>query len=683
MKRINTLKGLLFAALVGASGAASAQVHALGFGTVGGAYGKTNWYGDYVGLRFQVTAPSVIAGDKANIEATIGTATSDWPNIVFPAPLINVPIAMFPTTTTPADSFGGSIHPGTMTGKICVLWRGPIGTPLTFTEKAYNAQQSGAVACVIINEYPGGLPVGPGYSTGVGTVTIPVFVIGNYDGIAIENQYNTLPPNTVTMTITPWGQNLGNDLGFVQSGGSGLHASAMPYEQFFATGNPVPYMGVDGAYVANYGTNDRTNVTLNSTLTFTPNGGSASTIHTSSVTMGATVFPSCTTVPQDASADSIWALFAAPYNLGLTGTAGKGRFDLTYSLTGSGTEDYTGDNTMTMSYYADDSVYSKGQYDFAGQQPVRSVYNSTLSATGTATDFLWGPMYYVAKGGASISTVQFSLSSNTPGPLSAAPVNVFVFKWTDGTGGAADSIVENGELTLVSQGIYTFNGTSDTSDVTFNTRMGDPTTGAVVNPILLTDNSWYYVAVETPANFFLGADGTLNPLPRIYGFASSGYAEYNNINWAGDYVGATNPLSSSLTAQNNFCAFSVAAHIDSFNFGGLKGLIPAVAMIVNKTPPDVSHVAVKNVTPVIMATLSPNPAKDVLTVSVDFAKPTSTVRYTIIDGLARFVSKVEVNTNNGMNDTHTINTSNLAPGNYYLSIDANGSVISRPFTIVK
>ena len=126
-------------------------------------------------------------------------------------------------------------------------------------------------------------------------------------------------------------------------------------------------------------------------------------------------------------------------------------------------------------------------------------------------------------------------------------------------------------------------------------------------------------------------------------------------------------------------AFSTAYinSVDSFVYSNMKGLIPSVSMqIMSTTSNPVAYGK-----PLANVSLFPNPAKDQLNVTAAFDKNEKTVSYEIIDGLARFVSK---DTHyNVQNDSYTINTSKLAPGNYYLIINAEGRAMTRRFTVVK
>jgi PA domain-containing protein/type IX secretion system substrate protein len=664
MRKTSTFKGLLIvAAILIVSPNVKGQVHPLSFGIAGTAT-LTNWYKDYVGVRLTVTAPATIAGDVQN-----SPAGKDWPNIR-DTDLINVPIVMPPS----ADSCGTSAFaPGSMTGKICVLWRGPISGAVLFSDKAARAQAAGALACVIINEYPGQGPFAPGYTSG--TITIPVFMIGNLDGIAIAAQYNTLPANTVKMTITPWGQGLARDLGFVPQGTAIWHDNVIPAYQLVSSGNPMAYYSVDGAFVANFGSSNGKNVSVTDTLSFSPaEGGPAAVLHTGvSTTLGS--FP---------SSDSIYSFFS-PTEYNFTATSGKGRYDLTYTIASDSVDQFPGDNRATYSFYTSDSVYSKGRYDLTNQAPIRSVFESF----GTG-DFLSGSMYYVAHGGAAISSVQFSIANkaNSYGQIGPIPMNIFVFKWTDGSNSQPmDSVVENGELSLVSLAAYQFDKPTDTSEVTFTQFMGDPLTGLPpVHPIILNDNSWYYVAVEVLGGYFLGCDGLLNPYPRIYGryHSSNHNFEYSSIEWGGDYNGGTNPLTGVPATANFPCANTQSGSVngvDSFNFGGMKGLIPAVALIVNNTP-DTTHTGVKTVTKSFAdVSLSPNPAKDYLNVSLVLDQPATNVTYTIIDGNARFVRK-EVHSN-VLQESYSLSTASLPSGDYYLVINADKNVMARKFVVVR
>ncbi len=309
-------------------------------------------------------------------------------------------------------------------------------------------------------------------------------------------------------------------------------------------------------------------------------------------------------------------------------------------------------------------------------------------------------MYYVANGGLALSTVQYSISSafntttGTNDPLSGQN-SVYLFQWIDGyvdsntsppTQYPADGIVENGELLLISLGVKPYSNPSDTSEgLMICSTMGD--TGSANPPYypILKANSWYYLAVDVPATSaapeYLGCDGAMNPYPRVYGMYN-----YNNNDTALDYssvfINGTRDTVSYYAPYGNFPCPGAGTYsinsVDSFNYNSAKGLIPAVAM----TTVPASSVRVNPVSkPFANVSLYPNPAKDILNVSITLQQPAKKVSYEIIDGLARFVSK-EVH-NNVTSEVNPISTSNLAPGNYYLIITADDKIMSKKFTVIK
>ncbi len=689
MKQFNTVKNLLLASLLGAASTVNGQtvVHPVVYGPAVVGTDSSNWYKDYVGVRVQVNAPSSIAGDKFAFEATEGTGTGDWPSI-HDVDLFDMPIVM---PTYPSDScFQTTMPAGSMAGKIAVVWRGPASGYVTFTQKAAYAQNAGAVAIVILNEYAGQPPFSPGSSTtgpGSGVViTIPVFMIGNADGQAIANQYK-IDSNSVRMTITHWGQNLNNDLGFIPNGMAGWHDYAIPSDQILSGLNPSAYKGLDGAYIGNFGINNATNVKVSSALTFTPNGGAASPVHSDNISMGSHVFTGSNVAPASAP-DSVYAMFSGnEYNLLFPDLSTPvGRFDLTYNITSDSVDDNPGDNTSTLSFYSTDSLYSKARYDFSNNKPSVNLWRG-------GSEFLWGPMYYVAKGGAAVSRIQYSIASNTAGPLSNFS-NVYIYKWIDGFTDTTlsitypqDSIVQNGELVLLSVSQYSYGLASDTSEGTMNLTAGlisDPT-GAPTQ-IILDSNSWYYVAVDPEGSAtderFLGIDNILNPLPRIFGrYYNNRVIENTSLDVAGADSIAYNNQQGNLPSPAPQSRLYYIKSIDSMNFRYMEGMIPSVAMIVNKNPV-INNVAVKNIkAPFGNISLFPNPASDVLTVSADMMQMQSFADYAVIDGLGRKLYS-ERHTN-VLNDKFTINTTSFPPGNYYLVVNVEGRVTTKKFTIAK
>ena len=668
MKQFDFVKKSLLVSALCASGAVNAQVHPLAFGsqTIGGTATPTNWYADYVGLRLEVDAPASVAGNKTYTTSNDGNSanTNNWGGTVPPL-IINKKIVM----PQAGDSLASSAITVNMTGKVALIYRGTV----EFGFKALQAQNAGALACILVNNIAGG-PVGMGAGASGASVTIPVYMISQSDGNALDGLYNS--GDTATVTITNWGQNYQNDLGFVPGGYSIWHNFAIPRAQLTPTANPSAYRGMDGAFIANYGSHPATHVKVTSTLSYTPLGGSTSQVYadSSGVLTAFTV------------ADSIYAMFA-PSDYNLPTTTGTGRFDLFYQIKSDSVDQFPADDSITYSFYVTDSVYSKSRYDFGTNQPIRTLYESF----NAGAEYIWGPMYYVANAGSSLSKVQYSLAMNVATGASNALTgqnNVYLYKWTDGyydsstlTQYPLDSVVENGELQLVSLGIKGFGGVGDTSEALLElTTMAD-TNGNGSHPNLEA-NTWYYLAIDVPATtavpLFLGTDGILDPYPRVYGrFMNNGILDYSSIVqfggetsiWA-NYAFGNTPSPVTATATINA--------VDSFNYNNAKGLIPSVAMITGAAVNAVQNVSSK---PFANVSLYPNPATNYLTVSIELPQAAKTVTYEVIDGAARFVNK-EVHYN-VQSEKNVMSTSNLTPGNYNLIITADGKIMSRKFTVIK
>ena len=531
MKQFDLFKKLLIIAVLFAANNANAQVvHPKAFGIVG-ASTITNWYADYVGTRFEVTAPTSIAGDKRFTSVSTG-----WGVTYTSLPLVNKTVVMGPAGDTNGCT---NFAVGSMAGKIAFIWRGTC----EFGAKALNAQQAGAIAVVICNNQVGQGPINMGPGASGASVTIPTYMISYSDGLDISNAYGA-GTGTVTMTITPWGLGYQNDLGFIPQGYAMGQNYATPASQLVSSGNPVHMQAIDGAFIGNFGTHLATNVKLGTNVTFTPTGGSPSTIHTATISL-TPAFDNT-----NPAADSIWALFVPPYDL--TGITGNGMVKIDYQIISPDSVDqFPFDNTMSTSFYTTTNIYSKGKYDFVNNYPLATLYQSSSVTNASDLNYIWGNMYYVNKPGNYAETVKWTMTSNSPldtghGTLisSITETDVYLFKWVDGSNGhPLDSFMENGELTLVGLAVKSFLPSAETAADTVYGHFSLPfkdSTGAGTSPAL-DASSWYYVAVELPTDvstgtglrWYLGSDATGNNFPRSYGRWQNSYLEYYSPIWEG------------------------------------------------------------------------------------------------------------------------------------------------------
>jgi PA domain/Secretion system C-terminal sorting domain len=679
MKQNYSFKALLSGLLLASSGIAQAQcLHPL---TYAAAASTSNWYSGFVGERFLVTYPSIIAGDKIFTTPNNGSgATGTWAGFPGAGGCVPLTVPYDTLINYPSDSCITSL-PITidMTGKVALVYR---GAGVQFGVKALAAQTAGAVACVIVNNVPGGA-VGMAAGTSGASVTIPVFMVSQADGDAMNNQLNEGIP--VTINVFNWSAGNVNDLGFVDGGLAQWHNGAIPAYELQAGGDPIPYRGFDGAFVANFGSADASNVWLSATTSFTPTGGSTVQIHKDSVMLAS--FP---------QTDSIWAMYCPQYNLGSSIT-GNGIINVTYNVTSTATgwiDQFPFDNTASYQVYVTDNVYCKGRWDAANSRPFCTFYTGAgTNSAGTYDPYLWGPSYYVKQSRYANNSTMSLVAGTSTGVdyiIPGGSLNIYLFQWIDGwtntvTGSTfpLDSIMQNGEFDLQGMAVINFDGATDSSFKFYNATYGD-STGNPAN-IMLDSNSWYWVAAEMEqsgsTNYSLGCDGVNNGYPRLLGRDTfNSYLEYYAPLWsAGDKSTSTNNLYTYSSYDCSIVPFggtSYVTSIDSVVFANEKGLIPNISLA---TSPFATKT--QNVKPVFAEfSVFPVPTATTLNVTLGLDKVAPQVTYRVLNTSGQVVS-IETHSN-VQNDTYAFSVEKLANGNYYMVVNANGKAMFKKFTVM-
>lgn len=606
-----------------------------------------NFYINYVGGRVIINSPSNLAGPVIHTISNDGRS-GQWGGTIkgLSSPINDVEIVK----ADPYDGCGALINGSAVQGKIALIKRGSC----EFGTKAKNAQAAGAVAVIIVNNVSGA-PVGMGAGSDGGVVTIPVIMVSDLDGAAIET---ALGSGSVKMSMSTWGNGFNDDIGFVDRGVAGWHAYSIPLNQITGA-TALPLKGFSGAVIANYGNTTATSVKLKSTLSWTPTGGSTTIIRSDSVTR--TNF---------APSDSIITPFIdVTYNLNPTTT---GRYDIDYEVIPNFVDQFPGDNKARQSFYVDNTIYSKGRYDFATGMPI-SGQGYRLGGTNP-TEFTWGNFLYVEKADYQIESVQVSLSkenANTDNKMNGiSPVQILVYKWVDN----GDTIIAGPELTVVGYGQHAFSA-NDTSGQIHTISIADPIQAS--KPMVTEANTWYWVAAAVPLNTFLQVDGITNHFVRAWGRSHATdsirepYSPLFPENFS-NLGSATNPL-------QHFPFESYFFLEDSIRFSQQRnGLVPSlpVKMSLFKVGVDDVESAVN-----FDINLYPNPATDVLNVSLDLDKEAKEVYYTVMSITGtRIKSDRHVNVKN---DTYTINTAELPAGNYMLIMSIDGENAMRKFSVIK
>lgn len=652
MKKINVR--LLFSFLFVAVGFTSfAQLHPPSFNG-GGAV--TNFYKDYVGVGLTVTTPAVVAGPKVYTTANGGTgATGDWGGAVTTALLDKILVKPVP------DSLGCATITNDMTGKVAFIYRGSC----EFGAKSYAAQQKGAIAVIIVNNISGG-PVGMGAGAVGASVTIPVFMISKEDGDLINARMNA--GDTVKVSFTNWGSGKTHDLGILYNGISLWHNYATPKSQMVsANGNPIAFKGYDGAFIANFGSSTESDIQLNSSVYFTPDGSTTSQLIRKD-SVGFSSFP---------TTDSIDAIgMNNAYDVHPTSPAVKGRFDVNYSVKSNATDEFPGNNTASYSYYITDDVFSKGRYNFETNSPIANSFYRLASGV----PYMVGNLYYVPVGNHAALSSQFSVASTTS-VLDNVITTLVLYKWTDTA--RKDSLIQASELEEVGVCTYAFN----TGDSSFKIYSGNyDNVNNPGHPVILDSNSWYYVAEVNQGDVFTGFDGIMNMYPRTYlryYSPNAKYTEFYSSLFDGtDLDMADNSVNNPLFTNSMFVFengdTTAKGSIDSARFSQQKGgFIPALTLKINPYTNAVQNIHSNNVG----VNCYPNPADDVLNVSIDFKQNVSKAAYVIMDMSGRVLKSF---THNNVNqDQFTITTSNYSAGTYLIVVNGDNKISTVKKFIVK
>lgn len=620
---------------------------------------------EHVDSRFTIATPAAISGVRKMTIANDGSgATGEWGGAVTSA-YLNVGVVKAYDTLgffDPLTNGTGSIP--SLTGKFALIFR---GGGVEFSKKAKLCQDKGAIGCIIINDVAGD-PVGMGGGTNATAVTIPVIMVSNIDGNAMNTQLKNNVP--VTISLTPWGFGLTHDLGFLPTGMAAPPNYAMPLSQLGTNnGNPVVYKGQTGAYIGNFGTSNEIEVNFRGNINWTPTGGNATVYRKDSAY-----------IPTFVKTDSIMiAMSNQAFDYHATTT---GKFDINYTLSMSSTDSSTADNAATSTMYVTDSIFSKGRYDFTKGTPV-----SSLATAPNVATFIWGPLYHVAQGGYAIKSVQFGLYNSNVTLGAVGPINILVYKWTDDvTDTVFRGIMTNDEVSLVGYGTYTF-GASDSSFKFVEANILNASNPSVV--LRTESNSTYWVAAEVPTTSprtLLCVDGDLQYMPRLF-VRSRANSVPSTIDL---YAPIFEDAQSVLENTSSGAALVRPVFLEAFSSTGKfpdsvrysvqnRGYTPAIALKLSKN--QVSNSVKSNVKQAFQSVnIYPNPATEVLHFDVKLVDRSSKLYVTVADAVGR-IAKREVKYN-VKDDSFSVDISTLAPGQYFLILNADEGTTVQKFTIL-
>lgn len=399
-----------------------------------------------------VEEPVAIAGPK-NF-----TYTNGWA-----ADLTNPANAVLDTVVMADDSLACSAITNNISGNIALIWRGTC----EFGAKALAAENAGAIAVIIVNNIAGA-PIDMGAGASGGSVTIPVIMISQADGLAMRSQIVNGTP-----VIAFIGNKTGyydDDLGMVNTNVLRTNGNGIPVQ---LAQNASEFSTVVGAWVYNYGNNDQTNITLNA-----------------KVNNGADVYDETSTAFSLVSGDSAYISFPdfslASYPVG--------DYTLVYTLNYGVTDEYSNDNTVTTDFFINDSIYSLCRLN-AQKMPISdggvrpNPNNSTYSSC----------IVFVNDNGSRLGAagIYFNASTSTADSLTGQEINVIAYQWDDQFTDLNDPNLGFTAITEIASGSYYYAANEQ------NVPKYQPFT----TPVLLEDGQRYLFCAQTfNTDVFLGYD---------------------------------------------------------------------------------------------------------------------------------------------------------------------------------
>lgn len=350
-----------------------------------------------------VEAPASIAGGYGHTYAEPG----DWgvPDMTDPlnAVIDTVALAYDDGSLTSGDTAACGPVVSNVFGKVALLYRGSC----EFGTKAYNAQQAGAVAVIIVNN--AGAPIAMGGGTDGPNVTIPVFMISTTDGALIRNAVDAGDDVVVFL-----GSKTGfydDDLGVTKQGST----SAIQYSNVSSLAQNASEFEVSIAtWVYNYGNNDQSTVTV-----------------TADVSYGASSIYSNTSASQSIlSGDSLLFTFPAFSQASYA----TGVYTVTYTIDMGGvTDEYVNDNTYSVDFLIDDEVISYVAIDENTKEPLNS---SGIRPGGTTVTQYTSCIAYMNANASrrAVRGVSFNASTYDPAATTTLVgkfVDVKMYQWND------------------------------------------------------------------------------------------------------------------------------------------------------------------------------------------------------------------------------------------------------------
>ena len=501
-----------------------------------------------------------------------------------------------------------------LNGKIAVIYR----NTCSFVQKIQNAQDAGAVAAIIVNREDALIGM-LGDATDGPNVTIPAVFISNISGAQIISSIENGDQPQIFI-----GNKLGafaNDAGAVK-GEFLISPYGGAHKDIFTGFDP-------GIQVYNYGSNDQPNVTVNASIDGPGGNVYDETLGPFNMLSGDTIF----LFPGNGAGNEFPSYVYNP------GTDIDGDYTLTYTIDLGQTDDAAADNTYSADFRIQDETVSLSRL-FNGSStniPVSNAYPSNSTTEYSSCMMFQEPN--VGTNGLAVEGVYFVPHADTSAvQLAGTEIFVNAYQWDDAwvdlndAGYTFDPATNDGfmNLNLITFATYYPASDNEVDQVAYAT---------LSSPLTLQDNVRYLFCLQT-------FDG-----PNI----SFGYDSH--MDYGANYSIYAQPVSPVMVDGSTYAAGWNGSSATSM---GLK----------------IGYVGLDELTEELAGSAYPNPATDVVTVSVE-AEGAANLTATDVSGKVVLTSAITL-----VNGESTVNVANLESGVYIFSVTMENGQTAQ-FNVVK
>lgn len=595
-------------------------------------------------IAASLVAQSVVVNSPASIAGSyqFGTATgwgADLTTDIWTAD----GVMMMDEGANTGDGCDTVTNKAALAGKIVLVNRGTCN----FSFKALQAQDWGAIGCIIVNNVPNGGVAGMGAGTFGPSIrtNFPVVMISFEDGAKIKAEMANGPVNI----------SIGNirfDHDVATNNRAGIcHASygTFPGGWIRKAGD---FTMTPACNITNKGKSIEGDAKGTAIINFTPQGSSTSEIY-NKLSVGSEVI----------EVDSTRMVAFEPIDFfGHIPSNSIGKGVIKYTVNSESIDESPFDNVGTSEFYLSKELLSKARLNSNLRDPI--VTNSYRSTNTLNVEFIAGFEIPYGKG-CSVDSVIGYIAVNAPLTLANFVPEAVLYGWDDVN---LDGIITNDELSFLALGSYTFSSTETRTGAYFRIALEDFQSGNAGYPIPSNDIKLLVgVRYSGPEVHFFGFDEGFDFTLRTNQLRNLSLLKDTDLPYIG--VTAYDPNTGLPDIQGTGFIFnnvnaSLAASL-VFSSGG-------ECLVTNKQLD-------RNV---VRLELYPNPVTSELNVDIVLDESSFFIMYSILDVHGKTLLQRKDNSKSNRYET-AINVSDMQEGVYFLEIRTDRDLIQKSFIIIR